>query len=148
LWDESARAGFGPLLPEGHSFAEFDPQRFQEVIQNPDLRTLVAGDTGQAVGHTTFGKSRDDDVAADVGEIRTFFVRPAAWRHGVGSALMGAALDELRELGYAEATVWSFDANARANAFYERHGFRRDGAEGREEVWAYLLEVRYRLALP
>lgn len=127
---------------------EFDRQRFQEVIQTPDLRTLVADDAGQAVAYSTFGKSRDDDVAADVGEIRTFFVWPAAWRHGLGSALMGAALGELRELGYAEATVWSFDANARANAFYERHGFSRDGAEGREEVWAYLLEVRYRLALP
>jgi GNAT superfamily N-acetyltransferase len=148
LWDESARAGFGPLLPEGHVMPEFDRHRFQEVIQTPDLRTLVADDAGQAVGYSTFGKSRDDDVAADVGEIRTFFVRPAAWRHGLGSVLMGAALGELRELGYTEATVWSFDANARANAFYEHHGFRRDGAEGREEVWAYLLEVRYRLALP
>jgi hypothetical protein len=28
------------------------------------------------VGFTTIGKNRDDDVAPDVGEIRTFFVRP------------------------------------------------------------------------
>ena len=28
--------------------------------------------------------------------------------------------------------------------FYESHGFVRDGAERREEVWADLLEVRYR----
>jgi GNAT superfamily N-acetyltransferase len=76
-----------------------------------------------------------------------FFVRPAVWRSGVGSDLMRAALSELHELGYTEATVWSFDANARANSFYEHHGFKRDGAEKREEVWADLLEVRYRLAL-
>jgi RimJ/RimL family protein N-acetyltransferase len=61
---------------------------------------------------------------------------------------MGAALASLRELGYTEATLWSFDANARANAFYEHHGFRRDGAEKREGLWAGLLEVRYRLGLP
>ena len=47
-------------------------------------------------------------------------------------------------MGHGEVTVWSFAANERANAFYERHGFRRDGAEKREEVWADLLEVRYR----
>jgi GNAT superfamily N-acetyltransferase len=117
------------------------------VIQNPDLRTLVADDAGEAVGYTTCGESRDADVAADVGEIRTFFVRPAAWRLGIGSALMNRALESLRELGYAEATVWSFDANARANAFYEHHGFHLDGAEKREAVWADRLEVRYRLAL-
>lgn len=147
LWDESARAGFGPLLPEGHPLPEFDPGIFRALIQNPELHVLVADDAGEALGHTTFGKNRDDDVAADVGEIRALFVRPAAWRRGVGSALMDRALVELRELGYAEATVWSFDANARANAFYEHHGFRRDGAEKREEVWADRLEVRYRLAL-
>jgi GNAT superfamily N-acetyltransferase len=126
---------------------KFDPRRFEEVIDDVDVRMLIADDAGQADGHTAFGKSRDDDVASEVGEIRAFFVRPAAWRRGIGSALMQAALAELRELGYAEATVWSFDANARANAFYEHHGFRRDGAERREQVWASLLEVRYRAPL-
>lgn len=125
----------------------FDARIFRQVIRSVDVRVLIADDDGQAVGHTAFGKSRDDDVAPDVGEIRAFFVRPAAWRRGVGSALMQAALEQLRELGYAEATVWSFDANARANAFYEHHGFRRDGAEKRERIWARLLEVRYRLPL-
>ena len=44
--------------------------------------------------------------------------------------------------------VWSFAANDRANAFYEAHGFSRDGAERAEEVWADLLEVRLRRPLP
>jgi GNAT superfamily N-acetyltransferase len=136
------------LLPEGHAIPRFDPRIFDDVLRNPDLRVLVADDRGRTVGFTTIGKNRDDDVAPDVGEIRTFFVRPTAWRRGVGSALMGAALASLRELGYTEATLWSFDANARANAFYEHHGFRRDGAEKREGLWAGLLEVRYRLGLP
>jgi GNAT superfamily N-acetyltransferase len=148
LWAESARAGFGPLLPEGHPIPEFDRLRFRELIQSPEVRILLAEDAGGLLGETAFGSNRDADVAAAVGEIRAFFVRPAAWRRGVGRALMSAALAELRELGYAEATVWSFADNARANAFYEHHGFRRDGAERREEVWAGLLEVRYRLALP
>jgi GNAT superfamily N-acetyltransferase len=117
------------------------------VIQNVDVRVLIADEAGQALGHTAFGRSRDDDVAPDVGEVRAFFVRPGAWRRGVGSALMQAALDQLRDLGYAQATVWSFDANSRANAFYEHHGFRRDGAEKREQIWAGLLEVRYRRGL-
>jgi hypothetical protein len=44
--------------------------------------------------------------------------------------------------------VWSFAANDRANAFYETHGFTRDGTERHEEHWAEILEVRYRRALP
>ena len=147
MWEESSRAGFGPLLPEGHVIPEFDARIFRQVIQNVDVRVLIAEEAGQALGHTAFGKNRDEDVTSDVGEIRAFFVRPAVWRRGVGTALMQAELEQLRELGYAEATVWSFDSNARANAFYEHHGFRRDGAEKREQIWAGLLEVRYRLPL-
>ena len=69
------------------------------------------------------------------------------WRQGVGRALMAAALESLRERGCSEATVWSFAANDRANAFYERAGFTRDGAEKTEDVWAHLLEVRFRRSL-
>jgi GNAT superfamily N-acetyltransferase len=100
------------------------------------------------LGYTAYGTSRDPDVREDAGEVRTFFVAPTAWRRGVGSALMERALEELREMGFAEATVWSFADNARANGFYERHGFRRDGTDRREEVWANILEVRYRRPLP
>ena len=60
---------------------------------------------------------------------------------------MAAALHSLRERGCTEATVWSFAANERANSFYERSGFTRDGAEKTEEVWANLIEVRYRRGL-
>jgi GNAT superfamily N-acetyltransferase len=82
-----------------------------------------------------------------MGEVRTFFVLPSAWRRGVGSALMGAALGTLPELGYQAASVWSFADNDRANAFYESHGFARDGAERREEIWDGILEVRLRRSL-
>ena len=66
------------------------------------------------------------------------FVAAGHWGQGTGRALMAAALDSLRERGCAEATVWSFAANARANAFYERVGFTRDGAEKTEDVGAPL----------
>ena len=108
---------------------------------------LMAEDDGELVGHGACGESRDEDVDQSVGEIRSLFVATGRWRRGVGRALMSAVLDSLRERGCAEATVWSFAANERANAFYERAGFTRDGAERTEEVWAHLLEVRYRRSL-
>jgi GNAT superfamily N-acetyltransferase len=104
----------------------------------------VADRDGELLGHTTFGTSRDPDVGPDVGEVRAFFVSPATWRQGVGRALMAGALDGLAEMGFAQATLWSFADNARANAFYEAHGLTRDGTPRRQEQWAELLEVRYR----
>ena len=146
VWSESAAAAFLPLLPEGHALPQLDPRRFAEIVADPAVRLLVAEGDG-LLGYTLFGASRDHDLPADVGEVRTFFVRPAAWRHGVGSALMSGALSALPELGYTAASVWSFAGSERANAFYERHGFVRDGAERREEAWAGILEVRLRRRL-
>jgi GNAT superfamily N-acetyltransferase len=108
---------------------------------------LMAEDEGGMLGFTMCGESRDADATDEVGEVRTMFAVPAAWGRGAGSALMTAALDDLRERGYSEATVWSFADNERANRFYEHHGFTRDGAERAEEVWANILEVRYRRSL-
>ena len=82
-----------------------------------------------------------------MGEVRSFFVAAGRWREGVGRELMPAVLDSLRERGFTEATVWSFAANDRANAFYEAQGFVRDGAEKTEEAWANIREVRYRRSL-
>jgi GNAT superfamily N-acetyltransferase len=111
------------------------------------VKLLVADRDGELVGYTACGESRDPDTVPETGEIRTLFVLPGSWRGGVGGALMAAALDELRSRGYAEATVWSFADNERANAFYEAHGFERDGAERTEEAWANIPEVRYRRSL-
>ena len=147
MWRESAAAAFLPLLPEGHPLPGLDHDRFAELIADPAVRLIVAEGDAELVGYTLFGASRDDDLAADVGEVRTFFVRPSAWRSGVGSALMGAALGALPELGYTAASVWSFADNDRANAFYEHHGFRRDGAERREAAWSGILELRLRRSL-
>jgi N-acetylglutamate synthase-like GNAT family acetyltransferase len=111
------------------------------------VRILVAERDGELIGHTAFGTSRDGDAPEDVGEVRAFFVGPAAWRRGVGRELMAGALAGLAEMGFRQATLWSFAGNARANGFYEAVGFTRDGTERREQVWAHILEVRYRREL-
>jgi GNAT superfamily N-acetyltransferase len=148
MWDESARAGFTELLPPGHPFPELDAERWQTLLDDGAVSMLlVEGEDGEVLGSSACGASRDEDASREVGEVRSFFVAAGHWREGVGRALMAAALDSLRERGFAQATVWSFAANERANAFYEAHGFRRDGAEKAQEHWANILEVRYRRRL-
>ena len=108
---------------------------------------LVAEEDGELLGYTGCGTNRDPDPPAGVGEVRSMFVAESAWRRGVGRALMEAALDDLRDRRFTAAVVWSFAANDRANAFYERMGFARDGGERATEVWAHIREVRYRRSL-
>ena len=147
MWDESARAAFTELLPPGHEFPEPDAQRWYALIEDPAVSMLLAEEDGELLGLSTSGESRDEDADSSVCEIRSFFVAADRWGEGIGRELMAAALDSLRKRGCTEATVWSFAANERANAFYERAGFTRDGAGKTEDAWAHLPEVRYRRSL-
>jgi GNAT superfamily N-acetyltransferase len=73
--------------------------------------------------------ARDSDLGPDVAELVAMYVSPDHWRAGAGTALMKAALQRLASLPYREAVLWTFKANERAIAFYERHGWRSDDTE-------------------
>jgi GNAT superfamily N-acetyltransferase len=147
MWVDSARVAFTALLPPDHRFPEPDPERWYALIEDPAVLMLIAEEHGELVAFSTSGECRDPDAPADVGEIRSLFVAAGRWRRGVGSALLAAALESLRDQGYTQASLWSFDANERANAFYEANGFTRDGATKTETAWAHIPEVRYRRSL-
>jgi GNAT superfamily N-acetyltransferase len=146
---EAWREAFVPILPPGFMLPSPEAFRGQmaEGLGSSRFHTVVATVDGAVRGWISFGENRDADATAGMGEVRALFVHPASWRIGLGSALLSHALAELREMGYEKATVWSFADNARANAFYEGHGFERDGAEQRRPIFSGGLEVRYRRAL-
>jgi GNAT superfamily N-acetyltransferase len=147
VWFDAAHTGFGPLLPAGHEYPAAPSGLFEQLLDNPDVSLLVADEDGELVGYTACGANRDPDVRPEVGEVRSMFVASTHWRAGVGRALLAAAIEDLRRRSYAEATLWSFKANDRANGFYESAGFSRDDAEKSNQRWAHLPEVRYRRSL-
>jgi len=64
--------------------------------------------------------------------------------HGVGRALFAYIVDDLRQQGYTDATLWVLDGNTRARRFYEAAGWHSDGETKMEErPGARLHEVRY-----
>jgi RimJ/RimL family protein N-acetyltransferase len=151
LWLESAKTGFTAFLPADFAWPSLETleRRTRAAMAEEGVGLFAAEDpTGAIVGYVGHSRSRDPDALPGIGEVRTMFVHPSAWGDEVGSALITAAFEALRERGFAQATVWSFQANERANAFYEKHGFTRDGGRRREAVWAYVDEVRYRVGLP
>jgi GNAT superfamily N-acetyltransferase len=101
-------------------------------------RLLVAiGDAG-VVGLVRVGPDGD---AGEVGLVYLLYVLPAYWGHGVGKALMSAAMDELRDLGMSEAVLWVLRDNQRAHRFYERLGWCRNGRTSREDYGGIELEA-------
>ncbi len=115
---------------------------------DPRAFNLVGEYEGHVAGWLCAGPSRDDDRDARLGEIWALYVHPDLWRAGIGGALMTAAIERLSGEGYAEATLWVFEANTRARGFYERFGWVLDGATAIfERGGSQAVEVRYRRPL-
>lgn len=108
-------------------------------------RVLVVSDGTTVAGFGSVGVSRDPDAAPEVGELRSLYLDPPAWGHGLGRALHEAAVDALRRDGHPRATLWVLDGNHRARRFYERAGWEPDGATKLDRVadGPPLDEVRY-----
>lgn len=113
----------------------------------PASRVVVAtADAGHVIGFAAIGPARDTD-ADGLGELMALYLLPAHVGRGVGHELHDAATALLAVAGFPGAILWVLRENARARAFYERHGWTADGIAkhamlgGTQQV-----EVRYRIA--
>jgi len=68
-------------------------------------------------------------LEGDTGEIKRMFARPGT--RGVGGAVLRFLEEEAARQGYATLRLSTRRVNARAVAFYERHGYRRIPGYGR-----------------
>jgi ribosomal protein S18 acetylase RimI-like enzyme len=104
-------------------------------------RLAVAQDAaGAVVGFTYVGPSPEAGAA----ELYAIHVDPDRQGGGIGRALMVSALASLATLGAARAVLWVLAGNAPARRFYERGGWRGDGAERTAPVGAALTrQLRY-----
>jgi GNAT superfamily N-acetyltransferase len=140
-WDASLAPIVGKPLGELASF-EARVASFQAAVEqfSANAKGWVAERDDEVVGVAVYARESET-----TGELRALYVAPDAWGTGAAQALLGAALDAMRENGIEEALLWVGEANARARRFYEREGWSVDGA-GRQSTLGPV-EVRYRRRL-
>jgi len=103
-------------------------------LAEPAQTLILAERDGEAGGFVAFGPG----VEARSGELSSLYVRAASGGEGIGRALLTHAEGEMRGRGWVVARLWVFAANRRARRFYERLGWRREGAEQVEESFGEL----------
>jgi ribosomal protein S18 acetylase RimI-like enzyme len=128
-------AGYREIVAPEH-LAQLPVERWRHEIgvglKRPvgDAFTYAAEIDGRFAGYCyVAAPSRESDLGPDAAELVAMYVDPDHWRRGAGDALMGAAMERLSGLPYTDAILWTFKENARAIAFYKRHGWRADGTE-------------------
>jgi ribosomal protein S18 acetylase RimI-like enzyme len=140
-------------LVDADFLASLDPDArtpiWAERLASAPARTVVAERAGRIVGFVTFGAAQDADATPTVGQVFAIYTDESCQGTGVGRALMVHALQALAAEGKSEATLWVLETNALARTFYERGGWRLDGATQDEHLGSTSLhEVRYRRPLP
>ncbi|MEU2349456.1 GNAT family N-acetyltransferase [Modestobacter sp. NPDC049651] len=126
----AARAVAMPWLPDLHTDEETAGFVRDVVLPGCDVH-VATGPDGAVVG---FAARRGP-------ELEHLYVHPGAQGRGVGSALLRQAMAD----SPAGLTLFVFQANTAARAFYERHGFRvLDADDTGERNEEHLPDLRYR----
>jgi GNAT superfamily N-acetyltransferase len=104
--------------------------RFADYLADATRDVLMATVDGAAAGYTMLvtAEPTDADVAGSLTvrpttELSKFYVLAGHHGSGLSAALMAATLDAARLRGSAGVWLGVNNENARANRFYEKHGF-------------------------
>lgn len=96
--------------------------RWAESIQDDVTDVFVAAKDGRIVGWASASAGRDED--APLGrELEGIYILQEVYGTGGGQRLLDMAI------GAEPAYLWILDGNPRAEAFYRKNGFDRDGVE-------------------
>lgn len=96
-----------PFLAKLHTEDETRAFIANEVFLNCEV--WVAVEAGRIVGMMALAGTHLDHL----------YLLPSEYRRGIGTEL----LDKAKELSPEKLTLYAFQVNARARAFYEHHGF-------------------------
>ncbi|MET7682101.1 GNAT family N-acetyltransferase [Streptomyces sp. NPDC005423] len=110
---------------------------------------LVAERAGEVVGWSCHGPYRDGRLHTAEAELYALYLATDHLGTGVGRALLQESVRRCAALGHDRMFLWVVRDNTRARRFYERAGFRADGAEEPFEVAGTAVpELRYVRQLP
>jgi GNAT superfamily N-acetyltransferase len=136
--DLPALGRLGATLVQQHR--AFDPRRFiaiddadasyatflREQMQHDDAVVLVAERDGAVVGYAfaSIEPPSMKELRDTAGFIHDVLVDESARQSSIGTALVNAAVDWLREHGAVRVMLWSAERNASAQRLFLRLGFR------------------------
>ena len=145
-WREAYRG----LIPD-HVLNAFDidhrARQWERIRAQDPEPVLLALDQETVIGFAGAGPSRDDPPVA-ARELRAMYVRAAWYGTGLADDLMRATIPGISRSAKERPgallpthSLWVFEENPRAQAFYRAYGFELDGTR-RAERFSPTAEVR------
>ena len=135
VWDD-AYTGLMPqqILDDRRDRTAERVEHWQAILTTGTPPLVAVGPDG-LIGFASVGPARDEDVDIEL-ELWALYVRASWWGTGAGHALF------CEVLGDRAAYLWVLASNDRAIGFYERQGFRLDGADDHHVEGRHVRMVR------
>lgn len=108
--------------------------RWVSIIEDDVTDVFVAEADGAIVGWATSSIGRDKDRPVER-ELAGIYVLESVYGMGAGQSLLASAITD------KPAYLWILDENPRAEAFYRRNGFERDGGVREQRIGGVSLQV-------
>lgn len=124
--------------------------QWRQGIKSPSPRssTIVATMEDRVIGFCNSGPARDSDAPHTRAELFAIYVDPSEMRRGIGSLVLDACLDKLKQEQFSDVTLWVLDSNEIGRRFYERYGWTNDGVTKTDTIGGVdVRELRYYLNL-
>ncbi|MFF7160281.1 GNAT family N-acetyltransferase [Streptomyces sp. NPDC008086] len=143
------RSAYQGLMPQSYLDAmdvaqDAERRRVHFTGAGRGVVNLVAEEEDRVVGWACHGPYRNGEAHTEDAELYALYVDPVRYGAGTGHALLQESIRRCTAAGRRRMLLWVLKDNTRARRFYERAGFRADGAEEPFEVdGVEVPEVRY-----
>lgn len=143
------QAAYPGIVPQPYldamDIAEETELRRGHLEQDSGTTNVVAlAPDSTVTGWACYGPHRDGSGPLGDAELYALYVLPGRTGSGVGRALMAELTKRAEAAGFPAMVLWVLTENAPARRFYERAGFRPDGAENSFDICGTPVhEVRY-----
>jgi len=114
-------------------------EKCEKLAHRFNDNTFVAKIRDKVIGFVNYGEYRGTDLS-EHGEVYAIYVLKEYHGAKIGYELMNAAIKISAD--YNKIAVWVLKDNTQAIKFYERYGFRPDGAEQEIDLGGKVTEIR------
>jgi GNAT superfamily N-acetyltransferase len=97
--------------------------RFARLLEREDVIVLLTGDGQDFTGFAFLTLRPTPYFDGPLAQLEELYVRPPLRARGLGTALLQAAIQLVRDHGGGEIHINVDEVDAGARRFYERHGF-------------------------
>ena len=126
VYEESWKSAYKGLIPQTY-LEEIPKGHWANALKSGIWKNILMLDGEKIIGTSAYCAARDEKLNG-YGEIVSIYFLPDYMGKGYGKLLFKEVLNRLHIEGYKDIYLWVLEGNNRAIRFYEKLGFKPNGA--------------------